>query len=110
VGAPDVLSPEVKRPEREADHSSPSSAGVKIERSYTSTPPIRLYSMMLNYSMATSSWCGNSLSPGQAQFNSLLYHYSGTTVLVYALSQVNVYLITGFKLTGSQFSCNEFLP
>jgi hypothetical protein len=33
----------VKRPAREADHSSPSSAEVKNGRSYTSTPPIRLH-------------------------------------------------------------------
>jgi hypothetical protein len=38
-----VLSLGVKRPEREADHSHPSSAEVKNEWSYTSTPPIRLH-------------------------------------------------------------------
>jgi hypothetical protein len=37
----------VKRPGREADHSSPCSAGVKNEWSYTSTPPIRLNGVML---------------------------------------------------------------
>jgi hypothetical protein len=34
----DALSPEVKRPGREADHSPPSSAEVKNAWSYTSTP------------------------------------------------------------------------
>jgi len=33
-----ALSPRAKRPEREADHSTPSSAEVKNVRSYTSTP------------------------------------------------------------------------
>jgi hypothetical protein len=40
--------PRVKRPEREADHSPPSSAEVKNAWSYTSTPPIRLYGVMLD--------------------------------------------------------------
>jgi hypothetical protein len=42
---PGALSPRVKRPGREADHSSPSSAEVKTRCSYTSTPN-------------TSSWRG----------------------------------------------------
>jgi len=37
--APGALSPGVKRPEREAYHSSPSNAVVKNAWSYTSTPP-----------------------------------------------------------------------
>jgi hypothetical protein len=36
-----------KRPEREADHSPPSSAEVKKARSQTSTPRIRLYGVVL---------------------------------------------------------------
>jgi hypothetical protein len=36
---PVALSPGVKRPRREADHSPPSSAEVKNAWSYTSTPP-----------------------------------------------------------------------
>jgi hypothetical protein len=39
--------PGVKRPGREADHSSPSSAKVKNAWSYTSTPPGRLHGMWL---------------------------------------------------------------
>jgi hypothetical protein len=40
--------PEVKRQEREADHSPPTSAEVKKIWTYTSTPPIRLHGVMLN--------------------------------------------------------------
>jgi hypothetical protein len=40
--------PGVKRPGREADHSPPSSAEVKNEWSYTSTPPIRLHGVVLS--------------------------------------------------------------
>jgi hypothetical protein len=36
---PEALSPGVKRPGREADHSLPASAEVKKMRIYTSTPP-----------------------------------------------------------------------
>jgi hypothetical protein len=42
---PGALSPGIKRPGREADHSPPSSAEVKNVWRYTSTPN-------------TSSWCG----------------------------------------------------
>jgi hypothetical protein len=42
---PGALSLEVKWPGREADHSLLSSAEVKNEWSYTSTPPIRLRGM-----------------------------------------------------------------
>jgi len=44
-----VLSSEVKRPGREADHSTPSSAEVQNARSYTSAPPIRLHGVVLSY-------------------------------------------------------------
>jgi hypothetical protein len=40
--------PGVKRPGREADHSSPSSAEVKECVEYTSTPPIRLHGVVLS--------------------------------------------------------------
>jgi hypothetical protein len=39
---------EVKRPGREADNSSASSAEVKNAWSYTSTPPIRLHGAVLS--------------------------------------------------------------
>jgi hypothetical protein len=39
--------PGEKRPEREADHSPPSSAEVKNAWSYTSTPPIHLHGVVL---------------------------------------------------------------
>jgi hypothetical protein len=39
---PGTLSPEVKRPRREADHSFPTSAEVKKMWTYTSTPPYAL--------------------------------------------------------------------
>jgi len=38
----------VKRPGRKADHSPLSSAEVKNEWNYTSTPPIRLHSVVLS--------------------------------------------------------------
>jgi hypothetical protein len=38
----------VKRPGCETDHSSPSSAEVKNEWSYTSTPPVRLHGVVLS--------------------------------------------------------------
>jgi hypothetical protein len=43
-----ALSLAVKRPEREADHSPPSSAEVNNAWSYTSTIPIRLHGMALS--------------------------------------------------------------
>jgi hypothetical protein len=43
-----ALSLGVKRPRREADHSSPSSTEVKNAWSYTPTPPIRLHGVVLN--------------------------------------------------------------
>jgi hypothetical protein len=39
---------EVKRSEREADHSPPSSADVKNAWSYACTPPIRLHGAVLS--------------------------------------------------------------
>jgi hypothetical protein len=42
-----ALSPVVKRPGREADHSPPTSAEVKNTWIYTSTPPIRLHGFVL---------------------------------------------------------------
>jgi len=42
-----AVSPGVKRPRREADHSPPSNAEVKNSWNYTSTP-IRLHGMLLN--------------------------------------------------------------
>jgi hypothetical protein len=44
---PESLSPGVKRPGREADHSHPSSAEAKSEWSYTSTPPVHLHDVVL---------------------------------------------------------------
>jgi hypothetical protein len=40
--------PGVKRPGREADHSSPSSSKVNNAWSYTSSPPIRLHGVVLS--------------------------------------------------------------
>jgi len=45
---PEALTPEVKWPEREADHLHPSSAQVKNAWTYSSTPPMRLRGVMLN--------------------------------------------------------------
>jgi hypothetical protein len=45
---PAALSLGVKQPGREADHSPPSSAEVKNECSYTSTPSIRLHAVVLS--------------------------------------------------------------
>jgi hypothetical protein len=38
----------VKRPGRETDHSPPHNADVKNAWSYTSTPPVRFHSELLN--------------------------------------------------------------
>jgi hypothetical protein len=43
-----VLSLGIKRPGREADHSSLSSAKVKNAWSYTSTPPMRFHGVVFN--------------------------------------------------------------
>jgi hypothetical protein len=45
---PGALSMGVKWPEREADHSPPSSAEVRNEWSYTSIPPVRLHGVVLS--------------------------------------------------------------
>jgi hypothetical protein len=45
---PGILSLGVKRPGREADHSPPSSAEIKNEWSYTSTPPTCLHGVVLS--------------------------------------------------------------
>jgi hypothetical protein len=44
-----LFPPGVKRLGREADHSPPTSAEVKNTWMYTSTPPIRLHGVVLNY-------------------------------------------------------------
>jgi hypothetical protein len=43
-----VLSPGVKLPVREADHSPQSSSRVKNAWRYIPTPPVRLHGMVLN--------------------------------------------------------------
>jgi len=43
-----VLSPGVKLPGREAKPSPPSSADIKNEWTYTSTPPVRLHGVVFN--------------------------------------------------------------
>jgi hypothetical protein len=45
---PGALSPGIKRPLREADHSTPASAEVKKMWIYTSIPPIRFHGVVLN--------------------------------------------------------------
>jgi hypothetical protein len=45
---PRALSPVIRQPKRDADHSPPSSAEVKNAWSYTSTPPIRLHGVVLS--------------------------------------------------------------
>jgi hypothetical protein len=46
---PGALSPEVKRPGREVDHSPPTSVKVKKMWIYTHPLPIRLHGVVLNY-------------------------------------------------------------
>jgi len=41
--SPGALPPGAKQPRREVNHSPPSSAEARNERSYTSAPPIRLH-------------------------------------------------------------------
>jgi hypothetical protein len=43
-----AVSPGVKRPEREADHSPPANTEVKKMWIYTSTPPLRLHGIVFN--------------------------------------------------------------
>jgi hypothetical protein len=45
---PGALSLGVKRPGREADHSFPPSVETKNAWSYSSTPPVRLYGVILS--------------------------------------------------------------
>jgi hypothetical protein len=56
------LSPGVKWPRREADHSLPSRAEVKNAWRYTSTSLIRFYDVVLNEAQDTFSWRGAWLS------------------------------------------------
>jgi hypothetical protein len=57
-----ALSPTVKRPGREADHSPPSSAAVKNVWSCASISPSRLHGVVLNKTLHTSSlWVPPSL-------------------------------------------------
>jgi hypothetical protein len=55
-----ALTPGVKRPGREADHSRPSSADVTNACSYiyTPPPPICILCVVLNYARDTPSWRG----------------------------------------------------
>jgi hypothetical protein len=43
-----IISPGVKQPDREANHSPPSSADVKNTWSYTSSPLINLHGLVIN--------------------------------------------------------------
>jgi hypothetical protein len=45
---PGAVTPELKRPGREADHSPTPNAEVKNAWSYTATPPIRLHGVVFN--------------------------------------------------------------
>jgi len=58
----ETLSPSVKRPGREADHSPPSSADVTKAWSYTSTPSIRFHSVVLSWSAGTSLSAGRRIT------------------------------------------------
>jgi len=44
----------VKRPEGAADYTPPSSAEVKNSWSYTSTPPVHLHGVVLDWSTGTA--------------------------------------------------------
>jgi hypothetical protein len=54
---PGALSPGVKHPGHEADHSPPSSSEVKNAWSYISTPPIRLHGVMFNQAQEQLYFC-----------------------------------------------------
>jgi hypothetical protein len=68
---PGALSLEVKRPGREADHSTPSSAEAKNAWSYTSTPPIYIHGVVLSqaqeqfylYLTNSNAWRYSSIPP-----------------------------------------------
>jgi hypothetical protein len=53
---PAAPTPVVKQSGRQTDHSPPSGAEVKSAWNYTSTPPVRLHCMALNYAGDTPSW------------------------------------------------------
>jgi len=50
---PGAVTPGVKRPGRESDHSPPSGAEVTNAWSYTSTSPIRLHGVVLSFKKST---------------------------------------------------------
>jgi hypothetical protein len=60
----EALSLEIKRPEREADHTPPSSTEVKNAWSYTSTHPLRLHGVVFNYARDKSTWRSSLLCTG----------------------------------------------
>jgi hypothetical protein len=76
---PEALSVEVKRPEREVDHSFPSSAEVKNAWSYTSTPQ---YALM--------AWCSVNKGTG----TTLPLHF----YLIYAYVSEVVFSLQVFRL------------
>jgi hypothetical protein len=103
---PEVLSPGIKGPGREADHSPPTSAGVKKIWIYTSTP-----------TPPTPSWCSAELIKHKDNFNlcalgylhrvnvddvtkvSEIYAASFFKVGVYTLVSFSVYMAPCFERT-----------
>jgi hypothetical protein len=64
---PKALSPGVKRPGLVADHSAPTSAEVKKTWIYTSTPPLRLRGVVINYLSTETTARGATFRYGGGQ-------------------------------------------
>jgi hypothetical protein len=86
--APGALSPGVKRPGRDTDHSPPFNAEVKNASSYTSTPQ---YAFM--------AWCSVK---GQGQ----LYLYFYLLIGKLTIRSTNIFLINSKDGTGNLFKMN----
>jgi hypothetical protein len=74
-----VLSFAVKRPAREADHSPPSTTEVKNALSYTSTPPIRLNSVVISLKQSTRTTLPSTFMSKDLRFGTSLGYYAMTT-------------------------------
>jgi hypothetical protein len=90
-----ALSLGVKRPGREADHSSPSSAEVKNAWSYTSTLPICLHGVVVCWSTGTNLPFTFTLSDfpyrSHTDVQTDEFLYEGRSVLIPQLLEVSTY-------------------
>jgi hypothetical protein len=108
----EALSLGVKQPGREAGHSLPSSAEVKKECSYTSTPPLRLHGAVLCWSKGTIL----TFLPFKVQIICLVNVYlwnhvtvtkSTTCLFVMVHYDKNKPFLLQFRLSRFQLSCEH---